>query len=213
MPSAIGTVVPVSDKNEALVGLKDGIFALDLGTKALTHLCNPDNTPNNRLNDGKCSPEGRFWVGSMDFDLKPHNGELYVMDRDRKTVRSMVSGTSISNGIAWSLDSKTMYYIDTPTMVVQAFDYDVVEGKISNSRTAFTIPPNTGYPDGCVLDSTGNLWIAQWGGSRVVAYSPSDGTIVAEVHLPVSNVTSVTFGGADLSDLYITTARKNLNEE
>ena len=98
-----------------------------------------------------------------------------MLDGDRITYRKAIDGTTISNGIAWSSDSKTMYYIDTPTLVVQAFDYDVVEGQISNGRTAFAIPQNTGHPDGCVIDSTGNLWIAQWGGSRVVAYQPSDG--------------------------------------
>jgi sugar lactone lactonase YvrE len=118
MPSAIGTVVPVHDKNEALVALKEGIFALDFATGELTHLCTADTTPNNRMNDGKCSPEGRFWVGSIDFEMKANQGALFVLDGDRKTVRKAINGTTISNGIAWSSDSKTMYYIDTPTLEV-----------------------------------------------------------------------------------------------
>ena len=140
MPSPIGTVVPVKEKEEALVGLKDGVYSVDLLTGNLTKLCSPDLKPNNRLNDGKCSPEGRFWVGSMSESFESEAGGLFVIERDRKTFRQALSGISISNGLAWTADAKTMYYIDTPTKEVWAFDYDVVEGKISNKRTAFVIP-------------------------------------------------------------------------
>ena len=106
-----------------------------------------------------------------------------------------------------------MYYIDTPKECVFAFDYDSETGEISNQRTAFGIPPGTGHPDGCCLDAEGNVWVAQWGGWRVVAYRPSDGSIVAEVRLPVAHVSSCTFGGPGLRDLYITSAKEHLSEE
>lgn len=96
---------------------------------------------------------------------------------------------------------------------VYAFDYDAETGEISNQRTAFAIPPGTGGPDGCCIDSEGNVWVAQWGGSRVVAYRPADGSILAEVHLPAAHVSSVTFGGPGLKDLYITTAKEHLSAE
>ena len=124
MPKPIGTVVPVFGKSEALVALKDGVHCLDLQSGTLTHLCNPDPLPNNRLNDGKCSPEGRFWVGSMSESNENQAGGLFVVERDRKTFRKVLDGVSISNGIAWTSDAKTMFYIDTPTREVAAFDYD-----------------------------------------------------------------------------------------
>lgn len=162
MPSFIGTVVPVEGGKEALVALKDGIWSLSLESGEVKYLCNPDGVPTNRFNDGKCSPEGRFWVGSMGEPGKvlPGVGGLFVLDRDRKTFRKALNEITIGNGLAWSADAKTMFYIDTPTNVVFAFDYDVNEGLITNKRTAFAIPPNTGYPDGCCMDASGNLWIA-----------------------------------------------------
>ena len=94
---------------------------------------------------------------------------------------------------------------------VYAFDYDAATGGLSGQRTAFAIPPGTGHPDGCCIDAEGNVWVAQWGGSRVVAYRPTDGSILAEVRLPAAHVSSVTFGGPGLRDLYITTAKEHLS--
>lgn len=87
---------------------------------------NPESRPDNRFNDGKCSPDGRFWVGTMGVPGKvlPGIGSLFVLERDRKTFRKALSNTFISNGLAWSLDCNTMYFIDSPTRLVQAFDYD-----------------------------------------------------------------------------------------
>jgi sugar lactone lactonase YvrE len=109
---------------------------------------------------------------------------------------------------------KIMYYIDTPKDCVYAFDYDAETGDVSNQRVAFPIPPGTGHPDGCCIDSSGNVWVAQWGGSRVVAYNPNaGGEIVAEVRLPAAHVSSCTFGGPGLKDLFITTAKEHLSAE
>lgn len=214
MPSYAGTVVPVAGGAEALVALKDGIWSLDLHSGKLAHLVNPESgVPTNRFNDGKASPDGRLWVGTMGEPGKVLDGVggLYVLDCDRKTTRKALSGITISNGLAWH--GSTMYYIDTPTGAVQAFDYDAAAGAISNPRVAFTIPAGTGHPDGCCIDADGNVWVAQWGGSRVVAYRPADGAILAEVRLPTAHVSSVTFGGVDLGDLLITTAKEHMSAE
>jgi len=96
----------------------------------------------------------------MSESFEREAGCLFVVERDRKTFRKALSGISISNGLAWTSDAKTMYYIDTPTKQVYAFDYDAVEGQISNKRTAFVIPQDTGMPDGCCIDTQGNLWVA-----------------------------------------------------
>lgn len=218
MPSFVGTVVPSSARGgsaELLVALRDGFARVDIESGAVTPLANPDGVPTNRWNDGKCSPEGRFWAGTMGAPglVTEGAGGLYVLDRDEATARRAISGVTISNGLAWSADGKIMYYIDTVTERVDAFDYDAAAGAISNRREAFRIPAGTGHPDGCCMDASGNLWVAQWGGWRVVAYRPEDGTVVAEVRVPAAHVSSVTFGGPGLADLYITTAKEHLSAE
>jgi sugar lactone lactonase YvrE len=156
MPSFCGTVVPRAGGKGALVALKDGIHSLDFESGKVTFIANPDGKEENRWNDGKCSPEGRFWAGTMGVPGKvlPKVGGLYVMNQDGTTRRAL-GDVTISNGIAWSPDGRTMYYIDTPTDAVYAFDYDPATGEVSNQRTAFSIPPGTGHPDGSCIDSEG----------------------------------------------------------
>lgn len=158
MPSFCGTVVPVVGGARALVALADGISELDLATGAVTRVCNPEATPETRWNDGKCSPEGRLWAGTMGAPGKvlPGVGGLFVLGPDRAAAR-VLSGVTISNGIAWAPDGRTMYYIDTTTGAVDAFDYDVATGAASNRRVAFAIPEGTGHPDGCCMDTEGAL--------------------------------------------------------
>lgn len=217
MPSFVGTVVPSSARGgaaELLVALRDGFARVDVASGAVAHIANPDGVPTNRWNDGKCSPEGRFWAGTMGAPglVEPGVGGLYVLDADGRA-RKAFGGVTISNGLAWTADGATMYYIDTVTGRVDALDYDAAAGTVANRRAAFSIPEGTGHPDGCCIDSAGNLWVAQWGGSRVVAYAPATGAIVARVDVPAAHVSSVTFGGAGLGDLYITTAKEHLSAE
>ena len=216
VPSFCGTVVPCAGGDSALVALRDGVYCLDLSTGALSPRF-PGLTPGPdcRFNDGKASPEGRLWVGSMGAPGKVVDGagSLFVCEADGVTWRAAVPGVTISNGLAWAPGGRTMYYIDTPAGCVFAFDYDPATGAVSNKRTAFTIPAGTGHPDGCCIDAAGNLWVAQWGGSRVAAYNPATGAVVAEVHVPAAHVSSVTFGGTALDDLYITTAKEHLSAE
>jgi sugar lactone lactonase YvrE len=113
---------------------------------------------------------------------------------------------SISNGIVWTADKKTMYYIDTPVRSVRVFDYDVAAGSISKGRTAFEVPEAMGFPDGMAVDSEDMLWIAHYGGAAVRRWDPATGSCLETVHLPVTNVTFCAFGGPDLRDLFITTA-------
>jgi sugar lactone lactonase YvrE len=213
MPSFCGTVVP-RKKGGLVVALKNGVHAVDLASGAVTFLVDPDGVPTNRWNDGKAAPDGRFWAGTMGEPgkVEPNVGSLYVIDADL-SARKALGDVTISNGLAWDTARNTMYYIDTPKECVFAFDYDFKAGAISNQRVAFRIPPGTGHPDGCCIDSDGNLWVAQWGGSRVVAYRPADGAIVAEVRLPAAHVSSCAFVGPSLGDLYITTAKEHLSPE
>ncbi|HEY8457863.1 MAG TPA: SMP-30/gluconolactonase/LRE family protein [Actinopolymorphaceae bacterium] len=167
--------------------------------------------PGIRMNEGGCDPQGRFYCGSMAYDSTPGAGTVYLLDTDQR-VYTVFSGVTISNGLAWSPDHSTAYYIDTPTQRVDAFDYDPARGIIVESRrTVVSIPPEHGGPDGMTVDAEGYLWVAMWGGSAVRRYAP-DGRLDGVVELPVSQVTACTFGGSDLDELYITTSRHGLPE-
>jgi sugar lactone lactonase YvrE len=205
----IGTVVP-RRSGGAVVALQHGLHAIDFGTGNLTFLCDPEaDKPDNRFNDGKCDPTGRFWAGTMSLKGRQHQGALWRFDADLSAHR-MLAPVSISNGIAWSGDARTMYYIDTPTGHVDAFDFDAVTGNIANRRSVITLAPNTGHPDGSTLDAEGMLWIAHWDGWRVTRWDPQTGECLQTIPLPVARVTSCAFGGPDLEELYITTARVGL---
>jgi len=169
--------------------------------------------PSMRMNDGKCDRHGRFWAGTMAYDeAAPAGlGKLYRLDPDL-SVRAMVDGVSISNGIDWSPDDRLMYYIDSPTRQVDVFDFDLDDGAITNRRTLIQVDASVGFPDGMTVDANGDLWVAVWGGSRVVHYAP-DGSERGVVRFPVSQTSSCAFGGADARDLYVTSAARGISKD
>lgn len=210
--SRIGTVVPVK-KGGAMVALQNGIHTIDTKTGKLTFITNPlPDTAKLRFNDGKCDPSGRFWVGTLALDARRKGAVLYRMDND-KSIRIMLDSVSISNGIVWTKDKKTMYYNDTPTGTVQAFDYDDKTGTITNRRIVIKIPRGGGGPDGMTIDSEDKLWIALWGSGTVCRYDPLTGEKLQTVKVAAPNVSSCAFGGENLETLYITTARAWVSEE
>ncbi len=212
LPQKIGTVVPTKDSHVA-VALEDGIYHLNLKTEALTILSKPTGHPKNlRFNDGKCDPAGRFWVGSIWDRNTPNTAALYKIEHTGES-QIMIPNVTISNGIVWSLDGKTMYYIDTYTSCVQAYDYDIETGNITNPKTVITIPKELGYPDGMTIDAEGMLWIALWNGSAVGRFNPNTGKLLEKVAIDALNITSCAFGGRDLKTLYITTASVDMNLE
>ena len=133
---------------------------------------------------------------------------MYRLDPDG-SVRRMLPGLVISNGLGWSPDRSTMYHVDSPTRRVDAFDFDLASGAIANRRTVFAFETGAGDPDGMTVDAEGFLWVALWGGRAVRCYSPGGG-LDAVVEIPASRVTSCTFGGPDLEELFVTTARRGL---
>jgi sugar lactone lactonase YvrE len=205
---AVGTVVP-RKAGGVMVALKHGFGSLDLDSGELRLWADPEaDKPANRFNDGKCDPAGRFWAGTMQEGV-PKQGALYVLEADGRVWRAL-SEVSTSNGLVWSHDHQTMYYIDTRTREVAAFDYDLATGAIANRRAAVTIPPTDGFPDGMTMDAEGMLWVAHWDGGRVTRHNPADGRLLQTLTLPVSRVTSCAFGGPRLDELYITSARTGL---
>jgi sugar lactone lactonase YvrE len=206
----IGCIVP--RKSGGLMLTQRSSFAsLELDPVKLTPLFTLKDEPsNNRFNDGKCDPCGRFFAGTMDMGEKDPNGSLYSFDG--KSVTKLLSNVTISNGLTWSPDYKTFYYIDTPTREVKAFDYDLETGGIANPRVPIQVPKALGWPDGMTSDMQGNLWIAMWGGAQVTKWNPSTGQLLEQIPVPAKNVSSCIFGGKNLNELYITSARKGLDE-
>ncbi len=206
----IGTVVPVQ-KGNALVALQNGIHYINTLTGKLHFISNPLSDSNIRFNDGKCDPSGRFWVGSMHLEFLTNASSLYQMDT-HLNIRKVLDNVTVSNGIAWTQDRKTMYYVDTPLQRIDAFDYNDTEGTITNRKVAVLIPPEKGSPDGITLDADGNIWVALWGGNAVGQFDPKTGQQLKSIAIPAPNVSSCAFGGTDLKTLYITTARGELPE-
>ncbi|RSL32144.1 SMP-30/gluconolactonase/LRE family protein [Salibacterium salarium] len=207
-----GAVV-VHRSNEVVAAMQNGFYLIDVEEETFSPIVDPEQSiPSNRFNDGKCDPAGRFWAGTMAYDKQKGQGSLYCLEKDY-TLTIKVDNVGISNGLAWSLDRQTMYYIDTPTRLVSAFDYDIDSGAISNRRTIITFSEVAGNPDGMTIDSEGMLWIAHFRGWKVSRWNPESGECVDEIQVPASQVTSCVFGGEDLKTLYITTARQNLTDE
>lgn len=182
-------------------------FALD-DTRSIRAMPELWTQPTVRMNDGACDPQGRFYCGSMAYDASPGRGALYRLDPDG-TVHTVLTGVTISNGLAWSPDGDIVYYIDSPTRRVDAFDFDPVTGRFSDRRTVVEIPAAQGMPDGMTVDADGGLWVALWGGAAVHRYTDR-GELDAVVTLPVSQVSACTFGGPTLTDLFITTSRQGV---
>ena len=162
-----------------------------------------------RFNDGGCDRQGRFYCGSMSYQDPDHRrvGSLYRLNPDGTVSTVIGGGVGISNGIVWSPDGGTCYYIDSPTLRVDAFDV-APDGALSGRRPVVQLQEPAGVvPDGMCLDAEGGLWVAIWNGSAVRRYRP-DGTLDLTIPLPVKQVTACTFGGPDLADLYITTSRQ-----
>ena len=161
-----------------------------------------------RMNDGGCDPRGRFYCGTMAYDMAPGRGALYRLDADR-TVTTVLTGVTISNGIQWSADGARAFYADTPTGRVDAFDVDPGSGDLSGRRAFARIDPSDGAPDGMAIDSEDGIWVALWGGSQVRRYD-AEGTLDLVIELPVRQVTACAFGGTDRRTLFITTSSLGL---
>ena len=244
----IGTVVPYTS-NQLVAAVAKGICIVDIATKRIIHGFKNGNPEghliNNRWNDGKCDPQGRLWAGTMDINCNGPVGGLYSFefiegdgDNNNNIIcKKHLSNITVSNGIVWTKDGKTMYYIDTPTMNVDAFDFDGTNGTISNRRIVYTFPSNNddddddgndqqqqqsssttttttvkfmGYPDGMTIDDQDMLWIAMWDGWCIIRLDPIKGNIIQKYHIPSQRVTSCAFGGKNLKQLYVTTANCGL---
>jgi len=197
-----------------ILALTTGIYLLS-DNGEFEKLSTPVPSPRVRFNDGKCDPKGRFWAGTLNlFPGEDGIAELYCVLPNLKT-KLLLSGITISNGLAFSADMKTFFYIDTPTGKIDAFDIaECIDGfpELKNRRTAVVVDTGRyGFPDGMTIDDEGYLWVAHWGSGMVGRYDPSNGELTGQVFIPVKAATSCCFGGKDRKTLYITSAREGMH--
>jgi len=208
----IGTIA-ICTNGDFIAALKTGIALVSRQTGKVEIVFHPEmHLPGNRFNDGKCDPRGRLWVGTMALTEAPGAGSLYMIDHDLTHVKK-IAGVTISNGMAWTRDSKTFYFIDTPTRQVVSYAFHLPTGTISDRRVVLQVPEADGFPDGMTIDDEDMLWIAHWDGWQVTRWNPRTGEKLLSISLPVARVTSCTFGGETLDDLYITSAKTGLTQD
>lgn len=188
-----------------VVNLRDGIglYDADGAFRWLVH----DAEPGRRGNDAAVAPDGALWAGTMRYDDSEVGGSLTRVAPDGKATR-VLPLVACSNGTAWSPDGRLMYYIDTPTRRIDVLDVDGEQ--VVNRRPFATVEEGAGFPDGLTVDAEGTVWVALWDGAALRRYT-ADGTLERTVELPVRRPTSCAFGGRELRDLYISTARGGLD--
>jgi sugar lactone lactonase YvrE len=200
VPTRTGTLVGVTP---------EGVAEVDFATGRVSALVDPEaDIPDNRFNDAKCDSRGRLWSGTMRLDASGTSGSLYVVNGDLSWKR-MDTGFVVSNGLDWSPDDKTLYFVDSATGRIYAYQYDAETGALGKRSDFVVIRPEHGRPDGLCVDAEGFVWCALWDGWCVRRYAP-DGRLDRELRLPVPRPRSVAFGGKGLRTLYVTTARVRL---
>ncbi|MER5603246.1 SMP-30/gluconolactonase/LRE family protein [Streptomyces sp. NPDC002265] len=203
-PQHVGAVKPRA-AGGLVLNLRDGVALLDPdGTLGWLH---HDPVPGRRANDAAVAPDGSLWAGTMRYDEATGGGTLSRITGDG-TVETVLDDVTVSNGTGWSPDGRLMYYIDSPTRRIDVFDHD--GGRITDRRTLAEIEAGAGFPDGLTVDADGCVWVALWDGGAVRRYTPS-GTLDRVISLPTPRITACAFGGPDLTDLYVTTARTGLS--
>lgn len=209
LPEVVGSIA-FRDRGGLLAATKSGLHLLDGSGGALEPMANPEaHLPENRFNDGRCDRAGRFWAGTMCDARRDPAGSLYRFDADFACTK-LRNAIIIPNGLAFSPDNRTMYFADTNRHTIWAWDYDLASGAATKERVF--ADTGEGRPDGSCVDADGGLWNAQYGGGRLVRYTPT-GKVDRVVDVPVANPTCCAFGGDDLGTLYVTTATQRLSPE
>lgn len=196
-----------------VMALQSGFAFFDSESEELTRITNPEShLSGHRFNDGKCDPSGRFWAGTLSYDLMEGAGCLYCLN-DKLNVDVKLQHLTIPNGLAWNKNRTRFFFIDTSARKILAYDYDDRTGEVSDPTVIRIFDKKEGYPDGMTIDREDKLWVAFYGGGKVSRIDPASGEILFEVQLPVPQTTSCTFGGADFNELYITTGREHMSGE
>ncbi|MGX1501907.1 UNVERIFIED_CONTAM: sugar lactone lactonase YvrE [Streptomyces graminofaciens] len=187
-----------------VVNLRDGVGLYD--SDGAFRWLHRDPVAGRRANDAAVAPDGSLWTGTMRYDEAPGGGTLTRTAPDG-TATTVLADVTVSNGTGWSPDGRRMYYIDSPTRRIDVFDLRPGDPLPVNRRPLAVVEDGAGYPDGLTVDADGCVWVALWDGAAVRRYTP-EGALDRVVELPVRRPTSCAFGGAGLTDLYVTSARK-----
>lgn len=210
IPGPVAAIVRPRSAGGLVVATETGVVLLDEADEP-TSLCEIVKEPGVRMNEGGCDPHGRFWCDTMADDVRAGAGSLYRVDADGR-VEVALTGVSSSNGLGWSPDGATAFYVDTMTGGIDAFTFDNASGSLGERRRFAEIESTLGFPDGIAVDAEGGVWVALWDGGAVRRYAP-DGTLDVVVALPCRYVTARAFGGVELDELFITTSRLGLPAE
>jgi sugar lactone lactonase YvrE len=210
VPGTVGAITPIDGDHGWLLAADRGFVHLSVDgvTRQIADHVSPVAT---RMNDAACDPQGRLWAGTLADDHHAGGGALYRLDTTGR-IDQMLNGLTISNGLGWSPDGDTMYFVDSGPRRIYAFAFDGETGSIAERRILVTIDSQVGAPDGLTVDTDGDLWVAIFGGGRVQRYAP-DGTLREELFLPATECTSCAFAGAQLDRLYVTTATEHWTDE
>lgn len=201
----------LSESSDLIFAMRDGFARYSTNLKKLISFVGVLDSPDVRFNDGAVDRQGRFVAGTMGYQPSPKTGRLFSFT-ESAGFRTLIPEVGVSNGICWNKNSTLMYYVDSLQRSIQLFDYNLISGDISNPRVLVEFEESLGIPDGMTIDQEGNLWVAMWAGAKVLKVNPK-GEITNSIDLPVSKVTSVTFGGERLQDLFITTARYEMTSQ
>ena len=204
MPQPIGAV-GLRERGGLVGAFRDGFGFIDLASGAVTPIVDPEaDQPGNRFNDGKVDPPGRFWAGTMDDGEQQPSGHLYRLDADL-AVERFPAGFVVTNGIDWSRDGRTLYFVDSAERAIYACAFDMAAGRPGDRRLFARVRPQHGFPDGLAVDADDHVWSAHWDGGRVTRYRP-DGSVEQVIEMPVPRCTSCCFGGDGLDTLFVTSA-------
>ena len=215
MDERIGTVVPMQEGGFLCAG-DSGIYSFDPDSGTKTNLADPeaDKRPENRFNDGKCDPSGRFWAGTISTVKKTGDANLYMLDW-QGNLSLKVPGVTNSNGICWNAEASAMYYIDTPTKKILAYPFENETGSLGEPSLIVDtgMAGWEGSPDGMTIDAAGKLWVAMCHGGTVLRIDPLSGDLLGQVDFPCVETTACAFGGPNLERLFVTTGLHKTLEE
>ena len=210
------TISAVAERRQGAglaVTLRRGLALFDPASRALVRLDEPERErEGNRFNDGKCDTQGRFWGGTMDFAVRAPTGALYRFDATGHAERAIDLAWIVTNGPTWTQDGRTMFVNDTVHRRVVAYAFDPATGAVGASREWLVLPEADGHPDGMTTDAAGRIWIAHWGGACVTCHDPASAAELARIALPTDHITNVAFGGADMTTLFISSAKFELSD-
>jgi len=215
MDERIGTVVPMQEGGFLCAG-DSGIYSFDPDSGTKTNLADPeaDKRPENRFNDGKCDPSGRFWAGTISTVKKTGDANLYMLDL-QGNLSLKVPGVTNSNGICWNAEATAMYYIDTPTKKILSYPFENETGSLGEPSLVVDtgMAGWEGSPDGMTIDAAGKLWVAMCHGGTVLRIDPLSGDLLGQVDFACVETTACAFGGPNLEHLFVTTGLHKTLEE